>query len=352
MTVKAKNSNPANNYSRKDENFIIIFGWMTDRLKLSGNELLVYALIFSFAKDGITEFHGSAGYIAKRFNMSRRTVISILKSLTNKGLIKKKITGRYCYYSVLSAQNLHTTCEEIAQVSVQNLHTTCEEIAQVSAQNLHTTCEEIAQVSVQNLHTTCEEIAHYSKDISKEDIKSGSGAETTTTFIINKCKLIGYSIDRKKAQEILGAGITPDWLSGSFTYLEYIAGIVQENYVDKPPEQKRKLFRKIIVAEDRIDAFPEWRKTKEAEAAAQEERRQKETTAQEWRRKLEELKKAGPQKCDNCEGPIPDPESDRGACPVCGFYFFLNEKTAKWEFEEPISLSFRKKTRPQKSDSA
>ena len=322
MTVKAKNSNPANNYSRKDENFIIIFGWMTDRLKLSGNELLVYALIFSFAKDGITEFHGSAGYIAKRFNMSRRTVISILKSLTNKGLIKKKITGRYCYYSVLSAQNLHTTCEEIAQVSAQNLH------------------------------TTCEEIAHYSKDISKEDIKSGSGAETTTTFIINKCKLIGYSIDRKKAQEILGAGITPDWLSGSFTYLEYIAGIVQENYVDKPPEQKRKLFRKIIVAEDRIDAFPEWRKTKEAEAAAQEERRQKETTAQEWRRKLEELKKAGPQKCDNCEGPIPDPESDRGACPVCGFYFFLNEKTAKWEFEEPISFSFRKKTRPQKSDSA
>ena len=247
-----KNNNPANLYLRKDENYITIFGWMTNRLKLSGNELLVYALIFSFAKDGASEFHGSAGYIASALNMSRRTVVYTLKSLTDNGLIKKKTAGRYCNYSVLPAQNLHTSSAEIAQVSAQNLH------------------------------STCADFSHHIESISKDDSKNDSSGiqKQTTTAFIKACKNVGFSLDRKKAAEILNAGFDPSWLVEPFTYPEYIAEVIQENYADRPHEQKRKLFRTILAAEDRKGDFQVWRYAKEATAAAQEERRKEEAASQ------------------------------------------------------------------------
>jgi len=301
------NSNPSNNYSRKDENFITIFGWMTNRLKLSGNELLIYALIFSFAKDGVTEFHGSANYIASALNMSRRTVVSTLKSLTNNGLIKKKITGRYCHYTVQP---------------------------------------------VQNLHNTCANFAHHIKDISKVDIESGGSSArkpTTTTvdIFIKACKKAGFSLDKKKATKALSAGIEPAWLEGSFTFPEYVAGIIQENYADKPLEQKRKLFIALLTKEDRIDAFPQWRQNKKAEAVAQEKHHRKSSADLECRQKLDKLRKAGPQKCGNCGEAILAPGSNRGICTSCGFDYFLNEGKGEWEFNKPISLSaeFRQLTK-------
>jgi predicted transcriptional regulator len=123
--------------SRKDENYLTIYGWMTNRLKLSGNELLVYGLIYSFARSEKADFHGSAGYIASALNMSRRTVVSTLKSLTNKGLIQKRAAGRYCNYSVSPVQNLHTSCVEIAHVSVQNLLEPAQNLHQASANSSH-----------------------------------------------------------------------------------------------------------------------------------------------------------------------------------------------------------------------
>lgn len=35
----------------KDDNNIQIYGWMTTKLKLKGNELLIYAVIYSFSRN-------------------------------------------------------------------------------------------------------------------------------------------------------------------------------------------------------------------------------------------------------------------------------------------------------------
>ena len=40
----------------KDENYYTIFGWMINRLHLEGNNLKIYALIYSFTQDGKTEY--------------------------------------------------------------------------------------------------------------------------------------------------------------------------------------------------------------------------------------------------------------------------------------------------------
>jgi predicted DNA-binding transcriptional regulator len=90
-----------------DENEIRIYDWMTDSLRLSGNELLVYALIFSLTKDGKSGFHGIE-YIEKALNVSRRTVFNTLKSLMEKELLQKTDDGQSCYYTIpLAGFELH-----------------------------------------------------------------------------------------------------------------------------------------------------------------------------------------------------------------------------------------------------
>lgn len=73
----------------KNENYILIQGWMINELKLSGNELLVYSIIYGFSQDGESSFQGSSNYIAECLNISQRSVFTILQKLVEKDLIKK-----------------------------------------------------------------------------------------------------------------------------------------------------------------------------------------------------------------------------------------------------------------------
>lgn len=91
-------------YKVSNENFIVIQGWMINELKLKGNELLVYAIIYGFSQAENQVFNGSLQYIADWVNTSKQTVINTLKSLQEKGFIEKRekyVNGvKFCeYYS-------------------------------------------------------------------------------------------------------------------------------------------------------------------------------------------------------------------------------------------------------------
>jgi hypothetical protein len=73
----------------KDNNYIVIQGWMVNQLKLSGNELMVYALIYGFSQDKVSKFTGSGQYIADSLGISRRSVTTILDSMTKKRYLHK-----------------------------------------------------------------------------------------------------------------------------------------------------------------------------------------------------------------------------------------------------------------------
>lgn len=76
----------------KNENYVQISGWMVNELNLSGNELLVYALIHGFSQDGKSLFKGSISYIQEWLNCgSKQTVINAIKKLIDKQLIEKKV---------------------------------------------------------------------------------------------------------------------------------------------------------------------------------------------------------------------------------------------------------------------
>jgi predicted transcriptional regulator len=73
---------------------------MITRLKLKGNELLVFALIHGFSQDGESRFKGSLKYLIEWTGLDKTTVIKILKSLVEKQYINKfeyeKNKVRYC----------------------------------------------------------------------------------------------------------------------------------------------------------------------------------------------------------------------------------------------------------------
>lgn len=86
----------------RNENYILIQGWMVNELNLKGNELLVYAIIYGFSQEENQKFAGSIQYLANWIGSSKQTVFNCLKSLIEKGLIEKKetfINGvKFCEY--------------------------------------------------------------------------------------------------------------------------------------------------------------------------------------------------------------------------------------------------------------
>lgn len=72
------------------DNYITVCGWMVTQLGLSGNELLVYALIYGFSQDGCSVFSGSSRYIAEWCNIRKETALQVLKRLTDNGLVEKR----------------------------------------------------------------------------------------------------------------------------------------------------------------------------------------------------------------------------------------------------------------------
>ena len=63
----------------KNENSFVVQGWMVNKLKLSGNALLIYAIIYP----------ASNKYFCNWLNVSKPTVINTIKDLEQKGLIER-----------------------------------------------------------------------------------------------------------------------------------------------------------------------------------------------------------------------------------------------------------------------
>ena len=86
------------------ENYITIQGWMRTKLKLKGNELLVYAIIYGFCQNGEQKFTGSLQYLADWCGATKQGVLNNLKSLIEKGYIHKseytKNGVKYCEYGI------------------------------------------------------------------------------------------------------------------------------------------------------------------------------------------------------------------------------------------------------------
>lgn len=81
------------NMGKKDSTIEVI-SWMLE-LGIGGNELLTYALIYGFSKDGQGVYFGSIPYLCAWLQCSRPTAVAVLKRLQEKGLVEKEETHKY-----------------------------------------------------------------------------------------------------------------------------------------------------------------------------------------------------------------------------------------------------------------
>ena len=106
----------------KNENYIVIQGFMVNELKLKGNELLIYSIIYGFSQDGEQVFNGSLQYLADWTNSTKQGVSKNLKSLVDKGYIIKQdkyVNGvKFCEYYVTK---FNRVCNNVEQGMQQSL---------------------------------------------------------------------------------------------------------------------------------------------------------------------------------------------------------------------------------------
>ena len=76
------------------DSYCNIQGWMIEDLELGGNELIVYAVIYGFCRDGSNWYKLSQDYVAKWCGITTRGLRKILKSLEEKGFLKIKYHGK------------------------------------------------------------------------------------------------------------------------------------------------------------------------------------------------------------------------------------------------------------------
>ena len=131
-----------------DGTYITIQGWMRTDLKLSGNELIVYAIIYGFSQNKQGRFTGSAQYLADWVGCTRRTVMTILNKLVEAKLISKTEISLNNNEKRVSYQ-AERWCEKTSQ-GVKNFHRGCEKISQGGVKNFHRGCEKISHNNINN----------------------------------------------------------------------------------------------------------------------------------------------------------------------------------------------------------
>lgn len=74
----------------KDGTYVNIQSFMVNELHLSGNALIIYAVIYGFSQDGDSWFTGSRSYLAAWCQASKSTVSRNLETLCADGLVERR----------------------------------------------------------------------------------------------------------------------------------------------------------------------------------------------------------------------------------------------------------------------
>ena len=158
--------------------YITIQGWMRTELKLSGNELIVYAIIYGFSQNKQGKFTGSAQYLADWVGCTRRTVMTILNKLVEAKLISKTEISLNNNEKRVSYQ-AERGCEKTSQ-GVKNFHRGCEKNSQGGVKNFHSGCEKISHNNINNTNN------NNNRDINTHDAgareESAEAVENFTTW--------------------------------------------------------------------------------------------------------------------------------------------------------------------------
>lgn len=162
----------------KESNYITIPALARNEFDLSGNELLIFGIIYGFSQAKKTSYTGTTDYLKIWTGLGERTILRILKKLTDSGVLKKrKVGSNECHYSVNFS---NTDCQNDIQPTAKMADTDCQNGIQPTAK------------MADNIIYT------YSKDNIKENNKRKKFKKPTIEEIKKYCQEINSNIDPQR----------------------------------------------------------------------------------------------------------------------------------------------------------
>ena len=158
----------------ENTDYLNIQGWMINELNLKGNELIIYALIYGFTKDGVSEFRGSRQYMADWTNSSVRSVQNVVNSLVDKGMIEKNnYTNKYgsLETSGYKAINVPKLSSENTSLLVKKVHEGSEKSSLPLVKKVHEGSEKSSHNNIDN-NISNNIVYKKEKNIKKESVQS------------------------------------------------------------------------------------------------------------------------------------------------------------------------------------
>ena len=254
-----------------DENYYTVYGWMINRLKLKGNQLIVYAAIYGFSQCDDNEYTGGLSYLSRLCGgVSKRTVINVLKELTESGLVirREETINSFTYVSyrvnLEVVKKLHSYCEKIPPDTVEKSQS-CDEKISLGGEKISPDTVEKSQLGGEKISLGGEKISpnniyietnkETNKDIYKEsnkyiyreicdylNLKAGTRYKATTSDTKKRIDARineGFSIDDFK--KVID-NKCDDWIGTEWEkYLrpETLFGNKFESYLNSPVKAKK-----------------------------------------------------------------------------------------------------------------
>lgn len=239
----------------EDDNYITIQGWMINRLGLSGNDLIVYAIIYGFSQDGENWYTGSQKYLADSTKTSVRTVIRVLNRLLDKGYIEKREVNKkgVTLVDYRTTTTMSYPMSKCHKGTDKMSHTLCQNVIEgTDKMSHHNTRNHIDRnINIEHKKEIYREIVDYLNQTCGTNYRWDS---KQTQKLINARLNEGFTIQDfqtvilKKSQEWL-----EDTKMCKFLRPQTLFGTKFENYLNEP-FRKKKDFKDILneVEEDGI----------------------------------------------------------------------------------------------------
>ena len=114
----------------KETDYVVIQNWMVSKLRLKGNDLIVYAIIYGFSRNQNGQrFIGSLQYLADWTNSTKNGVAKNLRNLLDLGYIEKTeeiVAGvKHCYYEVTDLDAIQLCCMGVSNSVGQGIQQSC-----------------------------------------------------------------------------------------------------------------------------------------------------------------------------------------------------------------------------------
>jgi len=185
----------ANESRIKPGNFVTIQDWMPTSLNLSGNELLIYAIIYGFSQIDGQYYYGSKQYLADWCSISIKAVKNILDRLIENGLLLKIVGQPTNKYKAIvpieiTPRKTKNNPEESSILPEESSKTEEESSANNIENNKYIENKEATEVLTENI----KEVTKYFNNVFNTSYKT-----TSTKKFLGKLFKGGYTTDDCKA---------------------------------------------------------------------------------------------------------------------------------------------------------